>query len=347
MIELKVHCDCGQKFKFDVEPVNNQMPFTVACPICHRDGTAKANEMLQQMAIFKPIGAAPAAEPVEMAPPPIAPPASAPAPARLRVNVAAPAPAAGASTDAPPPIAPPGVIGTATGRARLAAADAGPAKNPSFGLGLLGGFLGALVGAGLYYLIYRTTGIRIGLALGVGALAGWAANFLGKGEGSKELGGITAVFVIVGIIAAQYFVALEKWNKVVHGYEDAGYTASIKEAQDAVKVIPTGSDGEIRMYLAKQNAEDGEAVKPSSVTDADVKEFRAKQLPEYQDLAAGKVTKDQYLAKMGLDTEKLKKFQNEEGDTFKGLFMLIMLSRVGLVSMVIGAGVAYKMSTNA
>ena len=30
MIELKVHCDCGQKYKFDVEPVNNQMPFTVA-----------------------------------------------------------------------------------------------------------------------------------------------------------------------------------------------------------------------------------------------------------------------------------------------------------------------------
>jgi hypothetical protein len=27
MIELKVHCDCGQRYKFDVEPVNNQMPF--------------------------------------------------------------------------------------------------------------------------------------------------------------------------------------------------------------------------------------------------------------------------------------------------------------------------------
>ena len=73
MTELKVHCDCGQKYKFDVEPVNGQMPFTVACPICKRDGTAKANEMLQQMAIFKPLDQAPASI-LSAPPPPVAPP---------------------------------------------------------------------------------------------------------------------------------------------------------------------------------------------------------------------------------------------------------------------------------
>ena len=47
MIELKVQCDCGQKFKFDVEPVNNLMPYAVNCPVCGADGTGKANGVLQ------------------------------------------------------------------------------------------------------------------------------------------------------------------------------------------------------------------------------------------------------------------------------------------------------------
>lgn len=364
MLELKVYCDCGQKYKFDVEPVNGQMPFTVACPICHRDGTAKANEMLQQMAVFKPVEPPPAAASAtpppfpaqRMAPPPVArpiapPPLATPAPAQLRISASAPAAGHTAAPSAPPPISPLGGVALppTTGRARTAAAATAtePGKQPSFALGLLGGFIGALVGASLYYIIYRTTGIRIFLALGVGALAGWGANLLGKGEGSKELGGITAVFVIVGVLAAQYFVALGQWNKLAHAYEDGGYTASVTEAKQVIKVVPTGSDAEIRMYLARQMMDENDAIKPSAVSDDDVKEFREKQLPQYQDLAGGKITKDQYLAKLGLDSDKMKKFQNEEGDTFKGLFLLITLSRVGLISMIAGAGLAYKMSTNA
>ena len=215
-------------------------------------------------------------------------------------------------------------------------------------MGMLGGFLGALLGATTYYLIYKFTGLRIGLlALGVGALAGWAANFMGKGEGSKELGGITAVLVLVGVVGAQYLVALERWHKVVSTYQDAGYSESVAEAKEIVKIIPTGSDGEIRIYLAKQNADEGEALKPAAVSGDDVKEFREKQLPEYQNLASGKVSKEQYLAKFGLDSEKMKKFQDQEEGTFKGVFLLILFSRVGIISLIAGAGLAYKMTANA
>jgi hypothetical protein len=42
-MELKVVCQCGQKYKFDVEPVNGQMPFTVNCPLCNADGTGRPN----------------------------------------------------------------------------------------------------------------------------------------------------------------------------------------------------------------------------------------------------------------------------------------------------------------
>ncbi len=48
-MELKVVCECGQKFKFDVEPVNGQMPFNVNCPVCNKDGTAAANAMLAEL----------------------------------------------------------------------------------------------------------------------------------------------------------------------------------------------------------------------------------------------------------------------------------------------------------
>jgi hypothetical protein len=45
---VKVVCHCGQKYAFDVFPVNNQMPSPVKCPICQADGTAAANEILAQ-----------------------------------------------------------------------------------------------------------------------------------------------------------------------------------------------------------------------------------------------------------------------------------------------------------
>src|SRR5580658_6517398 len=82
-MELKVVCGCGQKYKFDVEPVNGQMPFAVNCPSCGVDGTPVANQLLAEHFISNPPAPAP--------PPP--PPAS----GGLRINRPAPAPA-------PPPL---------------------------------------------------------------------------------------------------------------------------------------------------------------------------------------------------------------------------------------------------
>ncbi len=46
MILIKIICDCGQKYAFDVQPVDGRMPVTVDCPVCRRDGTAAANESI-------------------------------------------------------------------------------------------------------------------------------------------------------------------------------------------------------------------------------------------------------------------------------------------------------------
>ena len=80
-MEIKIQCDCGQRFKFDVEPVNGRMPFVVNCPTCGADGTEKANEVLRQIPGL--------AEAVEY--PPAAFATSSAGPARVRRNQPAPA----------------------------------------------------------------------------------------------------------------------------------------------------------------------------------------------------------------------------------------------------------------
>ncbi len=347
MIELKVHCDCGQKFKFDVEPVNNRMPFTVACPVCGADGTGKANDLLQQMTAFKLIE--PSSAPASVTPPPAPPISQAP---RIRVNV----PAQPAAAVAPPPIAPVATAPASSSRpgTRFGAPAAGPGivaqpgRKPSFALGLLGAFLGALVGAIIYYLVFKLSGWRLGLmALVVGGLAGWGANFLGRGEGSKELGLITAILVVAGVIAAQYFVALGWWHEGLRGVEDAGYSATVAIAKDVVKTIPTGSDAEIRNYLAGENADEGDKPDPQAVSDDDVKQFRDKRLPEFQNLAGGKETKEQYFAKNGIDLKKMQEVEVEADKTFKGVFLLLLLNKLGLISLIAAGGLAYRFSANA
>ena len=46
MIPVKIYCVCGQKYAFDVQPADSQMPVPVACPACGRDGTEDANRFL-------------------------------------------------------------------------------------------------------------------------------------------------------------------------------------------------------------------------------------------------------------------------------------------------------------
>src|SRR5689334_8796028 len=49
-MEIKVQCQCGTKFKFDVEPVHGRMPMPVNCPECASDRTADANQFITQNA---------------------------------------------------------------------------------------------------------------------------------------------------------------------------------------------------------------------------------------------------------------------------------------------------------
>jgi hypothetical protein len=49
IMEIKIECGCGSKFKFDVEPVNGRMPVKVQCPNCGSDATTDANQIISRM----------------------------------------------------------------------------------------------------------------------------------------------------------------------------------------------------------------------------------------------------------------------------------------------------------
>lgn len=74
MIPIKIQCGCGQRYAFDVEPVDGRMPYSVACPVCGVDGTEAANIIIAQV-----VAAQPEAQPVVAG--------GVDAPTRLRVAV--------------------------------------------------------------------------------------------------------------------------------------------------------------------------------------------------------------------------------------------------------------------
>lgn len=46
-VEVKIACDCGTRFKFEVEPLHGRMPQRIECPGCGVDRTAAANAQLR------------------------------------------------------------------------------------------------------------------------------------------------------------------------------------------------------------------------------------------------------------------------------------------------------------
>lgn len=193
-MELKLVCYCGQKYKFDVEPANGRMPFTVTCPICGRDGTLLANDMLAQMfanqPAYSPQTAAPAA-------------ALAVAGGQLRIDRAAPA--AVVSSTPPPATASPQTVPTSRGFNPAAAAPlAKSAGQYNLWLGVAGAFLGAAIGIVVMYGFFMWTGFKFPLfGTGVGAMTGYGARLLARGT-DNTLGVIAAVVAAAAVATGLY-----------------------------------------------------------------------------------------------------------------------------------------------
>jgi hypothetical protein len=203
-MELKVACYCGQKYKFDVDPVNGQMPYAINCPVCGVDGTPLANQLLTQQ--LNPSVPAPAPAPVIA---PVAAPASG---MGLRINRPSESPAPevppvlAAAGSTPPPLA--------QSRAAVKAAPIKPLMNKPIaapkdfrmGLGILGAFLGAAIGGGLMFGFTMLTDFRFPLmGTAIGVLTGLGARILARGTDSA-LGGIAAGFALVSVCGTLFLI---------------------------------------------------------------------------------------------------------------------------------------------
>ena len=71
------------------------------------------------------------------------------------------------------------------------------------------------------------------------------------------------------------------------------------------------------------------------------------ELTNYLDLAVGKLTKEAYWAKNGFDPNDAKKILDSEDKAESGLAVIFAIFKAGIFSMIAGAGLAYKLSTNA
>ena len=179
-MELKLECGCGQKYAFDVEPVDGVMPVPVGCPSCGVDGTASAN---QQIAL------------ATSASPPAVP--SSPKMSMQR-HVAEVKPAAVQA--APSAITPPSVpVRVSVGKNLPTTSPTKGESNPNLPMGILGAFLGAVVGSGLAYWFTSATGIRLPfIGLVTGFLAAMGGRLLCRGTDGK-LGVAAAVFAFIGV----------------------------------------------------------------------------------------------------------------------------------------------------
>jgi len=127
------------------------------------------------------------------------------------------------------------------------------------------------------------------------------------------------------------------------------YDTRLAYAKEVLEAIPTGSEKEVRAFLVKQYAEEGEKVKPEAV-DAEEVQAMKDELPELRDLVSGKITKERYAIKRinedkNADGEDEEKFQGS--GAYKMVLLAMSLSWFNIVCMVAGVGLAYRMSTDA
>ena len=225
----------------------------------------------------------------------------------------------------------------------------------NFGLGVLGSAIGVLLGGGLYYLVFIHTGFRLKLlALGVGFLSALGAKLLSK-DRSKELGGIAAILAVASIVGAQYLLA-QQWFKAEDPStpQTSDYEEGVADARKIAQAIPNGTDQEIRIYLAKEQAEEGEKPDPKSIQPEEIKLFRETLLQHYRDLADGKISKEEYDKQNTLmaspevaSTEERQKAKEDSERTFKWIFLALTLSKFNLVCVIGAAGIAYKLTADA
>ena len=243
MLELKIQCDCGQKYKFDVEPVNDRMPFTVKCPVCGADGTAKADLAIQAQTPI-PVALAAPVTPVAT----LVPPVPATEQPRLRINLTAAHAEPSADAPAAPTTAPqrfsPGVATVTAGKSSRGSGET------NWPLIIAGGVVGGGIGiAGWYFLnqyVYHETSY---MAVVIGALAGFGVQ-KANDSGGVKLGAVAGVCALAAMLAGQFILAHQVVGTRLGALGSIVYEAKVEQVQLQPKL--TGMSPEERVKAMQE-----------------------------------------------------------------------------------------------
>ena len=187
LTEIKIQCDCGTKYKFEVEPLKGRMPQRVFCPGCGFEGTGAANEQLQVKFAPAP-GVAGQTTPI----PQLSKPAENLEASAVEVLPANPLPRRLLSGGAP---------------SARRVEELPRAGRSHFLAGLTGAILTGTVGALAWFFLVKVTGYQIGFAAwGVGLLVGSGTRALGR-QGGNSLAVTAAVGALVAVAGGQLLAA--------------------------------------------------------------------------------------------------------------------------------------------
>lgn len=155
--------------------------------------------------------------------------------------------------------------------------------------GVVGAICGGLVGMFGWYLLILMLHMEIGYAaIMVGAVTGAGARLLAR-QGSSLQGIVCAVCALIAIIGGQYFALVSIVDKNVDYELAKEYKRELKWAKSAVEAT---NDTDVTIFLSVRDE-----VSQSSISEDEIKKFRAEELPKYRDLMNGKPSKEEYVIK--------------------------------------------------
>jgi hypothetical protein len=283
VMDVVVPCDCGSRFTFSVEPVNERLPegAELLCPSCGKDGVPLANRVIgetlrkiqRQQAALAPIAEqAPQKKSLWLK--------------RTKKKSEEPAPdpfaqAAAATEAARDPFS------------RAREKDESVYSGPNKTKGLIGALLGGLVGAIAWTAMVYFTGREIKVvALGVGALAGLGSRLIGGGR-DYHLGLFASGCALVAILGGQFFAAKIYIDKTISvEIATAEYESRLEQAKEA-ETLRTEED--YKDFIAATKSTLFKPVFPESITAKAVAEFQITELPRLKKFAAGEPAREAFI----------------------------------------------------
>ena len=245
-----------------------------------------------------------------------APKMTRPPPGTTPAKPAAPASPASAPKSAKPDSSKPA--------AKAVAKPAASSREPSLALGVAGAVGGAIIGAGIWFAVLKSTGLNGGfMAPVLGTLAGFGARLLGRGA-STILGGVACISAGIAICVMVWLAMSEHVNRQMRPQLKGHYDRSLAAAKEAAAAK---TDAELRVVVARSTMSadpDG-----SRVTDADLKMFRTMRLPKMLELATGKVNREQFESRQLAEWRSSSDWMDVWQESLGMLGLLFLIAGVG------------------